>query len=207
MPARAALLALVALGAAGVCAPARAADEDMSLGSADAKVTVVEFASPTCPHCMMWDQDVWPAFKARYVDTGQVRFVLREMPVHGAIDVAAFLVARCAPKERYFDVLRQITQAEPQYMDQMGQGDSSAYRNVLFEAGRSAGLDDKAIKACMSDSWKAEALEARTDQEAAAADVGSVPTFLVNGQKLDTSHPATLDELDAAIRAAAKGRN
>ena len=85
---------------------ASSVEGEMSMGSADAPVTVVEYASITCPHCAAWSENVGPAFKARYVDTGLVRFVFRELPTApGPVAIAGFLTARCAGEDQYFPMI------------------------------------------------------------------------------------------------------
>ena len=80
--------------------------QDRWIGKANAPVTVFEYASVTCPHCGRWNAEVWPAFKAKYVDTGKVRFVLRELPTEPAVvATGGFMLARCAPPAKYFDVI------------------------------------------------------------------------------------------------------
>ena len=111
------LLAGAALAAISVATPALAgavdmaellkppALGDMALGADEgAKVTVVEYASATCPHCAAFHKDVWPQFKKEYVDTKKVRFIFREFPTNDAA-LAAFMLARAAPKESYFPMI------------------------------------------------------------------------------------------------------
>src|SRR3569623_104478 len=80
--------------------------DDMDLGNPKAKVTVVEYASVGCPVCAKWQKEVYPAFKAKYIDTGKVHYVFREMLVGGGSEVtvasAGFLTSRCAGKDKYF---------------------------------------------------------------------------------------------------------
>src|ERR1700761_2807887 len=83
-------------------------DQDMTMGPAKAPVTVIEYASVTCPHCAAFNADVFPSFKAKYIDTGKVHYVFRETPIHGAIDVTGFLLARCAGPDKYFKVIDAI---------------------------------------------------------------------------------------------------
>ena len=79
---------------------------DRALGSADAQVTVIEYASTSCPHCAEYHAEVFPAIEARYIDTGQVRYVFREMLTgEPRLAQAGFMLARCAPEDRYFDVI------------------------------------------------------------------------------------------------------
>lgn len=111
------LLAGAAVAALGMASPAFAASVDlaellkppalgdMALGADEgAKVTVIEYASATCPHCAAFHKDVWPQFKKEYVDTKKVRFIFREMPTNDAA-LAAFMIARAAPKEAYFPMI------------------------------------------------------------------------------------------------------
>lgn len=101
-----AAMATMALAACGGGAKG-AAEGDMAQGAAEgAKVTVVEYASVTCPHCAIWQENTYPAFKAKYVDTGKVRYIFRELPTP-PVDAATagFLVARSAGPDMYFDVV------------------------------------------------------------------------------------------------------
>src|SRR5689334_20515922 len=105
------VLALSLLAAAcnkGSGPSAGALPDDMQMGNPAAKVTVVEYASVGCPICGRWDKEVWPQFKAKYVDTGKVNYVFREMLVGGGAELAiggnGFLLARCAGKDKYFTV-------------------------------------------------------------------------------------------------------
>ncbi|NNE22217.1 MAG: thioredoxin domain-containing protein, partial [Rhizobiales bacterium] len=74
------------------------------LGRADAPVTMIEYASATCPHCANFHTDTFPAIKTDYIDTGKVRFAMREFPFD-QLSLAAFMLARCAPEERYFGMI------------------------------------------------------------------------------------------------------
>src|SRR6185503_7987265 len=101
---RTVLIAALAFGLTAAAAPA--AEDGMARGNPKAKVTVVEYASVGCPHCGNWARNVWPEFRARYVDTGKVRFVLREAITGDAeLATAGFLTARCAGPAKYFQVV------------------------------------------------------------------------------------------------------
>jgi len=106
----AALTAMATLAGCGGGGAGEAATGDMALGAPDgAKVTVVEYASVTCPHCAAWQEETWPAFKAAFVDTNKVRYVFRELPTPPAnVAVAGFMIARCAGEDKYFDVIHGI---------------------------------------------------------------------------------------------------
>ena len=197
----AAALALSAGGAASAQAPAAPAagyvalPDEEAMGDPRARVTVVEYASASCPHCARFNNNVFPAFKAKYVDTGKVRYVLREFltePVQVA--AAGFLLARCAGKGKYFTTL-----------DDFFHGQEEMYRSgsalpLINSVGAKAGLTPAQIEACLSDQATQTALNARVQRNQGQDDVTSTPTFVVNGQKLpELGHEVGLADLDAAL--------
>jgi len=108
------LIAALALAAGPVGAAPAKPPADYSLGSPKAKVQVVEYASLSCPHCAKFNEEVFPAFKAKYVDTGQVRYTLREMLTPPAeVAAAGFLLARCAGPAKYFGVVDAVFRSQP----------------------------------------------------------------------------------------------
>jgi protein-disulfide isomerase len=196
-------VALMALLAVGGCAktpadPVMAARaDDMSLGAAKAKVTVIEYASASCPHCAQWNAEVFPLFRAKYLDTGKVRYTLREyLTDPEAIAAAGFLLARCAGKDRYFPVLDAVFK---------GQDEMVATKDVKGVLARIAqnpgGLTPAQFDACMRDTAAEKALEARVERHEHVDKVESTPTFIINGKR--TEGEMTLPELDAAIAKAA----
>src|SRR5258706_3789308 len=95
-------------GSAGEAGP-----DDMSLGNPNARVKVVEYASASCPHCATFALEDFPAFKAKYVDTGKASFTLKEYLTDPQVLAAGgFLLARCAGKDRYFPVLEAVFRAQ-----------------------------------------------------------------------------------------------
>src|SRR5258708_39808514 len=89
-------------GGAGIGAPA-ASPDDMSMGNPKAKIEVIEYASLSCPHCAHFNEAVFPTLKAKYIDTGKVRYTLKEMLTEPAtVAAAGFMVARCAGPDKYF---------------------------------------------------------------------------------------------------------
>lgn len=156
---------------------AQAAPDDMSLGRADAKVTVVEYASTTCPHCARWDKDVFPEFRRKYVDTGKVHFVLRELPTRPAeLAEAGFLLARCTPQ--YFETLDALWSGLERLI---ASGDGKVW---LLDAGKQAGLDEAKVNACIEDKAAIEAFGKRLDFNVKALPVKGTPTIFVNGEKV-----------------------
>jgi protein-disulfide isomerase len=177
--------------------PARAATptpvaDDMSLGDPHAKVTVIEYGSASCPHCAHFNNDVFPDFKTRYVDSGRVRYIFREFltpPVEFA--AASFIVARCAGRDKYFSVLDAIFHAQAHIYQT---GDAAG---GLLKVAKDAGLTEAQMDACLADKGALAALNARVDGYMNRDGVQSTPTFFVNGEKLEGLQ--TLDELDAAV--------
>lgn len=193
----AALAAMATLAGCGGGATAPAAG-DMAIGAADgAKVTVIEYGSITCAHCAAWQEETWPAFKAKYVDTNKVRFVFRELRT-GPVNVAAagFAIARCAGEDKYFDVVHEFF---ANIQDLHGPDP----RSTLYRVGNGAGLSNQQIEACIKDPENLKASDER-DRAALRAGVSGTPTFLVNGVTVITpgsGSGASLADLSTAIDA------
>ncbi|MHB8528447.1 MAG: thioredoxin domain-containing protein [Caulobacteraceae bacterium] len=203
---RARLAAVIVLAAGlGAAAPPAAAPpattspgppvreiDDMAIGRAGARITVIEYASVGCPHCGAWARDVFPAFKAKYLDTGKARFVLREeLTGDPTLAAAGFLTARCAGPGRYFQVVDAIFGAQTQMME-----GGDAY-GALLRIAKDAGLSEPAFTACLKDAPAVKALEERSNRHVEADKIAATPTFVVNGRKLEGEQ--SLAELDAAI--------
>jgi protein-disulfide isomerase len=197
-----ALTASLGVALAGCGKKDAATADDMSLGNANAKVTVIEYASASCVHCGRWNNEVFPAFKAKYIDSGKVHYVYREFLTEPAqVAAASFLLARCAGKDKYFSVLDSV------YHSQEEMFTTGDFRGVLLRIGQSAGLSEAQFNACVSDEKNLKALNARVEKYAADAKITGTPTFVVNGKKIhgDDGGEASLPELDAAIAAAEAG--
>ena len=166
---------------------------DMALGGAKAPVTVIEYASVGCPHCAEWRHDVFPALKAKYIDTGRMRFVVREMITGDAtIATAGFMLARCAGPAKYFQVVDEVYARQPQMW-----GKTANAGAVLGEIAKAAGMTEDAYEACIDDQKGLDALNARVAQHSKDG-VDSTPTFFVNGKRYD--EPLTLAQVAAAFR-------
>jgi len=171
--------------------------DDMTLGNPRAKVTVVEYASASCPHCAHFNNEVFPAFKAKYIDTGRINYVFREfLTPPQEVAAASFLIARCAGKDKYFSVLDSIFRGQ----EQMYQ--SGDIKGSLLHAAREAGMTEAQFDACLTNEAAGDALNARVQRYVKEDGINSTPTFVINGKKLDLNTPATLASLDAAIAAA-----
>ena len=183
----------IALGACQKTGSDAVNAEDMSMGNPAAKVTMIEYASVSCPHCARFDMDVFPAFKAKYIDTGQVRYVAREaLTGDPAIAAAGFLTARCAGKDKYFQVVDAIYHAQ---QEMFTNGEPHA---VLLNIARSAGLTDSQFDSCIKDDAALKALNARWEHYVKDDNINATPTFVING-KVYNKGEMSLAELDAAV--------
>jgi protein-disulfide isomerase len=166
---------------------------DMAMGNPAAKVTMIEYASVSCPHCARFDMDVFPAFKAKYIDTGQVRYIAREaLTGDPAIAAAGFLTARCAGKDKYFQVVDALYHGQ---QEMFASGDPHA---VLLNIARSAGLSDVQFDKCIKDDAGLKALNDRWEHYVKDNGINSTPTFVING-KVYNKGEMSLAELDAAV--------
>jgi protein-disulfide isomerase len=167
----------------------------MALGNLKAPVTVIEYASVGCPHCATWAINVFPGFKAKYIDTGRVRFVFREMLTgQPTLAAAGFLTARCAGPARYFDIVDQIFRAQNE-MVQAG----DAY-GPLLRIAKGAGLTSDQFDSCMKDHAALSALEARSDRNGQENGISGTPTFVIGDRKLEGDQ--SLESLGAAVASA-----
>lgn len=191
---------LVALaGPAAAAVPQLPAD--MTLGRARAPVTVIEYASASCPHCARFNNNVFADFKKKYIDTGEVHYVFREFLTE-PVDVAAagFLTARCAGQQKYFQVLDDF------FHGQTAAYESGDIRSLIMSSGEKAGLTEAQIEACLKDEAALKALNARVEHYADDDHVDSTPTFVINGKKLaNLDHEVNLEDLSGAIDPLLKG--
>ena len=173
------LAAALSLAACGKPTPTGASADDMSMGSDKAPVTMIEYASVACPHCAAFNNTVFPAFKARYIDTGKVRYIAREaLTGDPSIAAAGFLTARCAGKAKYFQVVAAIFDAQPE-MARTGE-DMPSLNLIALQAG----LPQAKFAACLGDHVALAALQARSDRYLAQDHITGTPTFMVGEQRL-----------------------
>lgn len=195
------LAALAFLPAVTMAARPALRPDDMTLGNPKARVTIVEYGSLSCPHCAHFHHDVFPALKAKYIDTGKVRFVWREFVTAPAeIAVPATLLARCAGKDRYFTVVDRVFAVQKEMYDD---GTVRGVHRILKREAAALGIDEAAYGACIRDEAAFAALEKRIEQ-AEADKVTYTPYFLVNGRPVERPGGQAMDlaTLEAAIKAA-----
>lgn len=163
---------------------------DVWLGDKDAKVTVIEYASMTCSHCASFHQNTWPAFKERYVDTGKVRFALREFPLD-PLATAAFMLARCDGDSRYYPVTDMLFDKQQAWAFQQRPIDA------LEEMMRQAGFSKEKFEGCLKKQELFSGVNAVKSRAAERFKIDSTPTFFVNGQRLKGG--VSIDDLAKAI--------
>ncbi len=151
--------------------------QEMILGNPDAPITVIEYASHTCPHCAHFHETIYPDFEADYIDSGEVQFILREV-YFDRYGLWAGMVARCGGPLRYFGMVEMIMEGQSEWT----QGEPAQIAENLRRIGRSAGLTDDALDACLTDNAMAEALIAVSMENAEADGVQGTPSFVINGE-------------------------
>ena len=191
-----AVLSVAALAACNRGGGATGANE-MSMGDPKAKVSMIEYASASCPHCARFNNNVFPEFKKKYVDTGKVHYTFREFltpPVQVA--AAGFLLARCAGKDKYFPVLDAIFRSQD---EMFAGGDTSNVRPVMLRIARSVGMSEDQFTACITDEKALKALNDRVQTAMDKDGIDSTPTFVINGKKWKSGEVSMAD-LDGALQ-------
>jgi protein-disulfide isomerase len=165
---------------AGALPPLTAADA--VLGSADAPVTVIEYASMTCPHCARWDTGVLPQVRKNWIDTGKVRFVFRDFPLDG-LALKASQLARCAGDQRFWGFLDTL------FTSQRAWETAPDPVTELVKIGQSGGIPEDKVKACMADDGDLAQSIIASRQGGEAAGVNATPTFFINGKPVSGEIP------------------
>ena len=150
---------------------------DISIGSADAKITVVEYSSLTCPHCATFQAKTFPGFKAKYIDTGKVRFITREFPLDN-LAAAAAMLARCVAPEKSFDFVETMFATQDTWAG--GQNPKAK----LFEIAKQAGFTEETFEKCLTDQVLLDKLTAQRTRAGEKFQINSTPTFFVNGKRV-----------------------
>lgn len=173
---------------------------DAFMGPQDAKVTVIEYGSPTCPGCKFWHDNFLAEMKRDYIDTSKIKFIFREFAIHGPVDAGIFSVARCAGTADYFAVLDEAFVRQRDIVMASQKGDSI---NALKSLGEKFKLSGAQVEACLSDKQNIQRIN---DVGAYARQIGvsSTPTFFVNGVEvtaadLSQQWPAMKAAIDAAL--------
>ncbi|GHA30472.1 disulfide bond formation protein DsbD [Devosia pacifica] len=163
---------------------------DHVLGEEDAPVTIIEYASPTCPHCASFHNEVYPQLKEQYIDTGEVKLIVRPF-VRNVLDAAIFMLAEAAGEDSYHNVI------ETYFNTQMTWATSEAPRDAIFEIAQDLGFTQESFDAALTNQELFVAMEAMREQALNDFGLEGTPTFYINGKTL--SGGKTLEQLTAEI--------
>ena len=155
---------------------------DIVVGSANAPNTIVEYASMTCPHCAQFQTEVFPQVKAKYIDTGKARYILREFPLDN-LAAAAFMLARCSGNDRYYPMVDALFSTQESWAVP-----GVDAKDKLLQIARQAGMSKDEFDKCLTDK---ELFSKIVQVRQIANDkfqVDSTPTFFINGKRLKGDH-------------------
>lgn len=169
---------------------AEVAVPDRVLGSETAPVTVIEYASPTCPHCTQFHNEVLPAFKEQYVDTGKVRYVLRPF-VRNVLDAVIFMLADAAGDDNYHNVINTFFMTANQW------GVSETPRDAILAVATQLGFTEESFETALLDQELFDNMEIMREQALEDFGLTGTPTFYINGVQLTGGK--TVEELAAVI--------
>ena len=169
-------------------------DGDVVLGSEKAPVTVIEYASMTCPHCAHFSTTTFPELQKRYIDTGKVRFIFREFPLD-PLAAAGFMLARCAGKDKFMPIVETLFAKQPEWMVQKPIA-------PLMEIAKQFGFTQESFNQCLANQQVLNGIQEVRDHAAEKLGVNSTPTFFVNGKKLTGDQPidAMAKEIDPYLK-------
>jgi len=169
---------------------------ELVLGKEDAPVTVVEYASMTCGHCANFHNKVFPTLKERYIDTGKVRFVMREFPLD-KLAIAASMLARCAGGDKTVPLISALFAKQEEWAFVRGNPVPE-----LFKIAKQAGFTQESFDKCLTDQKLMDDIVKIRSRAADEFGVGSTPTFFINGKRM--TGPATIEEFDKTFAALLK---
>jgi protein-disulfide isomerase len=172
-------------------------DGDVALGSDKAPVTIIEYASMTCPHCAHFSETTFPELKKRYIDTGKVRFIFREFPFD-PVAAAGFMLARCAGKDRYMAVVETLFAKQGEWALDKGHA-----RAPLENIAKQLGFTDETFTQCLTNQKVLDGIEDVRNRAVQKLGVNSTPTFFINGKKLTGDVPldTLAKEIDPYLKA------
>lgn len=164
--------------------------DEMTLGDADAPVTVIEYASMTCGHCARFHIDVFPQLKEQYIETGKVHFILREFPLD-PLAAGGFMLARCAGNDLYFPMVDVLFEKQADWTK------TNDPVTALFNIAKQAGFTKESFDSCLSNQQLLDGINEVKNRGSEKFDVDSTPTFFINGQK--ASGVQSIEELGKLI--------
>jgi protein-disulfide isomerase len=164
---------------------------DSWLGPETAKVTIIEYASLTCSHCASFHERTFPELKKRYVESGQVRFALREFPFD-PLATAGFMLARADGGARYYPITDLLFETQRSWAF------SNKPLDALAQTMRQAGMSQEKFEATLRDQKLFEGVNAVKNRATELFKVDSTPTFFVNGQRV--AGAVSLEELEKVMK-------
>jgi protein-disulfide isomerase len=164
-------------------------------GQADAPVTIVEYASMTCPHCSHFHETTYPEMKKKYIDTGKVRFIFREFPLD-PLAAAAAMLARCAGKDKFFPLIDAFFAQQKDWVVQKP-------LQPMFAIAKQAGFTQQSFDECLANQQMLNNLEEQRTRATQKFNVNSTPTFFINGKTVRGA--LTPEELDKQVAPYLKG--
>jgi protein-disulfide isomerase len=169
-------------------------DGDVVLGSEKAPVTIIEYASMTCPHCAHFSTTTFPELQKRYIDTGKVRFIFREFPLD-ALAAAGFMLARCAGNDKFMPIVETLFAKQQDWVVQQP-------IEPLKAIAKQFGFTEESFNQCLANQKVLNDIQAVRDRAAEKLGVNSTPTFFVNGKRLvgDVSIDAMAKEIDPYLK-------
>ena len=178
---------------ADLMAPGHLGDEAM--GAADAPITIVEYASMTCPHCAHFHQSTFPEMKKKYIDTGKVRFIFREFPLD-SLAAAGSMLARCAGKDKFFPLIEALFSQQADWVVQKP-------LQPMLAIAKQAGFTQQTFDECLANQQILNGIEESRNRAATRFNVNSTPTFFINGKIFRGA--LTVEELDKQVAPYLKG--
>jgi protein-disulfide isomerase len=169
---------------------------DLSLGNADAPVTIVEYASMTCSHCASFHTTVLPVLKEKYIDTGKVRLIFREFPLDERAALASML-ARCAGGDKALPLISMLFSKQDEWA-----AAKNDFLPKLFKFGQQVGFTKQSFDQCRQNEKLIKDIIAVRDRGNTSFGVNQTPTFFVNGKKMDGG---SIEDFDKALAPLLKG--
>jgi protein-disulfide isomerase len=163
---------------------------DVFMGSPDAKVTIIEYASMTCSHCANFSTKIFPLVKEKYIDTGKVRFTLREFPFD-PLATAAFMLARCKGNDKYYAMVELL------FAQQKAWTGSDKPTEALLSVVRQAGFTQESFETCLKNKAIYDGVNFVKERGAKVFGVDSTPTFFINGEKRSGS--ISIEDMDKIL--------
>ena len=169
--------------------------DDIPMGSATAPVTIIEYASMTCPHCAAFAVTTFPKLKEKYIDTGKVKYIMREYPLD-PLAAAAFMLARCGGPDKYYPLIETLFAQQQKW----------AVKDPippLLAIAKQAGFTQQSFEACVNDKELLEKVQQMRNRGKEKFKVEATPTFYINGERV--SGAMAIEDLDKALAPLLKG--